>query len=133
MSLQPPRRRNGRPQACEPCRKRKIACDHTLPVCQRCKRRKTASACIYLAAPMTQKLEVDPELPNLSSLPALDIASPGLQRSSIHSESTPPKAAAQAILTNSSVFFGPTSFSAVFHENQEDLGTALQNENVVMA
>lgn len=129
MALQSPRRRNGRPQACEPCRKRKIACDHTLPVCQRCKRRKTTSACIYLAAPMTQKPEVDQELPNLSSLPALDIASPGLRRSSINSGSSPPKAVAHAILTNSSVFFGPTSFSAVFHENQEDFGSALDSGN----
>jgi hypothetical protein len=132
MSLQPPRRRNGRPQACEPCRKRKIACDHTLPVCQRCKRRKTASACAYLAAPMTQKPDVEPELPNLSSLPALDIASPALTRASIHSGSSPPNAASHAILTNSSVFFGPTSFSAVFHENQENLGP-VQNGDVVSA
>lgn len=29
-----PRRRNGKQQACEPCRKAKIACDHSLPVCE---------------------------------------------------------------------------------------------------
>jgi hypothetical protein len=124
MSLELPRRRNGRPQACEPCRKRKIACDHALPVCQRCKRRKTTSACIYLAAPMTQKPEVEQELPSISSLPALDIASPRLRRLSIPAGSTAAKVMAPTGITSSSVFFGPTSFSAVFHE---DLGPALHS------
>ncbi|PTB63102.1 fungal-specific transcription factor domain-containing protein [Trichoderma citrinoviride] len=33
-----PKRRNGRPQACEPCRRRKVACDHRTPTCSRCRR-----------------------------------------------------------------------------------------------
>jgi hypothetical protein len=122
MSEELPRRRNGRPQACEPCRKRKIACDHALPICQRCKRRKTTSACIYLAAPMTQNSEAEEELPSVSSLPALDIVSPRLRTLSTPAASTIPKAAAPTGLSDSPVFFGPTSFSAVFHENEEDLG-----------
>jgi hypothetical protein len=125
-----PRRRNGKPQACEPCRKRKIACDHTLPTCQRCRRRKTTPACVYLAAPMTQKMELDKpeihqEIHNLSSLPALDIASPALSKLSMRSSTTATKSAKTAILTSPSVFFGPTSFSAVFHENQGDLVSAM--------
>lgn len=28
-----PRRPNGRPQACDPCRRRKVACGHGQPVC----------------------------------------------------------------------------------------------------
>ncbi len=47
-----PRRRNGKQQACEPCRKAKIACDHSLPQCHRCSRRKIAHKCEYLDAPM---------------------------------------------------------------------------------
>lgn len=43
-----PRRRNGRPQACEPCHKRKVACDHALPVCSRCKRGRISNRCVYV-------------------------------------------------------------------------------------
>ncbi|UNI23105.1 hypothetical protein JDV02_008945 [Purpureocillium takamizusanense] len=43
-----PRRRNGRPQACEPCHRRKVACDHALPVCSRCKRGRISNRCVYL-------------------------------------------------------------------------------------
>jgi len=47
-------RRNGRKQACEPCRKGKLACDHGAPFCGRCVRRITTSRCIYHPAPMTR-------------------------------------------------------------------------------
>src|ERR1700734_740005 len=47
-------RRNGKKQACEPCRKGKLACDHGAPFCGRCVRRKTTARCIYHPAPMTQ-------------------------------------------------------------------------------
>lgn len=52
-----PRRRNGKQQACEPCRKAKIACDHSLPVCERCRRRKVSDRCVYVDAPMTKGLD----------------------------------------------------------------------------
>ncbi|KAH7310917.1 hypothetical protein B0I35DRAFT_358349 [Stachybotrys elegans] len=42
-------RRNGKLQACEPCRRRKVACDHEYPVCRRCRRRPNGEAmCHYL-------------------------------------------------------------------------------------
>ena len=47
-------RRNGKKQACEPCRKGKLGCDHGAPFCGRCVRRKTTSKCIYHPAPMTR-------------------------------------------------------------------------------
>jgi hypothetical protein len=47
-------RRNGKKQACEPCRKGKLACDHGAPFCGRCVRRKTTARCIYHPAPMTR-------------------------------------------------------------------------------
>jgi hypothetical protein len=103
--------------------KLKIACDHALPICQRCQRRKTTSACVYLAAPMAQKQEVDQEIPS-SSLPAIDIFSPRLRRLSTPAASTAAKVVAPTGLNDSSVFFGRTSFSAVFHENEVDLGPA---------
>ncbi|KAJ0158812.1 hypothetical protein CTA2_10860, partial [Colletotrichum tanaceti] len=44
----PPRyRKNGRLQACDPCRRRKVACDHVTPVCSNCKRRRRAEPCEY--------------------------------------------------------------------------------------
>lgn len=51
-----PLRRNGRRQACEPCRKRKLACDHELPACQRCRKKKQESECVYMPAPMTKRI-----------------------------------------------------------------------------
>lgn len=47
-------RRNGKQQACEPCRKGKLACDHAAPFCGRCVRRQITSRCIYHPAPMTR-------------------------------------------------------------------------------
>ncbi|EFQ25636.1 hypothetical protein CGRA01v4_02309 [Colletotrichum graminicola] len=40
-------RKNGRLQACDPCRRRKVACDHSRPVCSNCKRRRRAEPCEY--------------------------------------------------------------------------------------
>jgi hypothetical protein len=37
---------NGRLQACDPCRRQKLACDHSIP-CLRCRRTKRESRCIY--------------------------------------------------------------------------------------
>ncbi|KAK1984980.1 hypothetical protein LZ30DRAFT_747498 [Colletotrichum cereale] len=39
--------KNGRLQACDPCRRRKVACDHARPVCSNCKRRRRAEPCEY--------------------------------------------------------------------------------------
>ncbi|KAH7133183.1 hypothetical protein B0J13DRAFT_678251 [Dactylonectria estremocensis] len=48
------RRANGRPQACDPCRFRKVACDHSQPICSRCKKRR--QTCVYtLATPPKPK------------------------------------------------------------------------------
>ena len=47
-------RRNGRQQACEPCRKGKLRCDHGSPHCARCVRLKQTHRCQYHPAPMTR-------------------------------------------------------------------------------
>lgn len=79
---------------------------------------------------MTQKPAAGPEeepeqeiqIPSISALPALDItSSPVLTKQSMQSVITPGRIAGGALLANSRVFFGPTSFSAVFHE---ELGTS---------
>lgn len=48
-------RRNGLLSSCEPCRRSKLKCDHTIP-CGRCRRRKRPTQCIYHPAPMTKLL-----------------------------------------------------------------------------
>ena len=123
-----PRRRNGRPQACEPCRRRKAACDHTLPVCLRCRNRRTEKDCVYLAAPMTrpsvsrsnqtvsaQRIPITPSATESTSA----IGSP-TSRTSIslqpHSLGRPNR-----FFTDSSGFLGPTSFSATLLDDSEGL------------
>ncbi|KAJ5373478.1 FAD dependent oxidoreductase superfamily [Penicillium concentricum] len=53
MLAEPRKRHNGQPQACEPCRKAKIRCDHASPKCSRCLLR--SLDCIYHPAPMTKR------------------------------------------------------------------------------
>ncbi|KAE8391077.1 hypothetical protein BDV23DRAFT_182978 [Aspergillus alliaceus] len=49
------RRRNGKPASCEPCRKEKVRCDHRLPVCSRCQKKRRTVSCFYHPAPLTQR------------------------------------------------------------------------------
>ncbi|KAH8592975.1 hypothetical protein B0O99DRAFT_689190 [Bisporella sp. PMI_857] len=126
-----PRRRNGKEQACEPCRKAKIACDHNTPVCGRCRRRKSSN-CVYLDAPMTKKRD-SIVIPRASSVaveqPQSSVSVP--QRSTTSSSVssvTPASSTSIRSPTNalasvrSGGFFGPTNFSAIFQENRENLG-----------
>lgn len=46
----PDQRPNGRMAACDPCRSRKVACDHLHPVCTRCRKRNQDSECKYSAS-----------------------------------------------------------------------------------
>lgn len=45
-----PRTKNGRLAACEPCQKRKYACDRSLPACLRCQRSRVKRPCRYITA-----------------------------------------------------------------------------------
>ena len=47
-SLNVPASRNGKRQACDPCRRRKLACDHGLPICKRCRQSRVPQNCTYL-------------------------------------------------------------------------------------
>ena len=115
-----PRRRNGKQQACEPCRKAKIACDHTLPICDRCKRRKVASRCVYVDAPMTRSpVEARKNSIHIPLTPTTGSSvSPRVPLSTPDSKPT----VISGPFIKSGGFFGPTSFSAVFLENRENLG-----------
>ena len=47
-------RRNGKLQACEPCRKGKLRCDHMMPKCGRCVKKGKSDKCVYHPAPLTK-------------------------------------------------------------------------------
>ena len=124
-----PRRRNGRPQACEPCRKRKAACDHNLPICLRCRNRRTEKDCVYLAAPMTRPSgsrshqgvsgQQVPITPSATESSSSAVGSPA-SRTSIGFQ---PQGLGRAnrFFTDSSGFLGPTSFSATLLDDSEGL------------
>lgn len=154
-------RRNGKKQACEPCRKGKLACDHGSPFCGRCTRRKTTSKCIYHPAPMTKDPRKDSQAsaqrPSTSSESSSQLHSPQTIESSSHashtttqqdgSESglagsfhTPAQQTEDQVIRNamtglgrpktgwknlvfpsSARYYGPTSFAAIFSENQTKL------------
>ncbi|EME84636.1 uncharacterized protein MYCFIDRAFT_203102 [Pseudocercospora fijiensis CIRAD86] len=59
QSVTPSYRRNGKLFSCEPCRRGKLRCDHSSPVCGRCARRGKEDQCIYHPAPLT-KPRTDP-------------------------------------------------------------------------
>jgi hypothetical protein len=120
-----PRRRNGKNPACEPCRKAKIACDHTLPTCDRCRRRKASLQCVYAEAPMTRnpaerRGRSDFSLPPTHTPPTASSISPEAPVASSGTRPTP--TAESGPFIKSGGFFGQTSFAAVFLENREDLG-----------
>ncbi|KID83511.1 Transcription factor, fungi [Metarhizium guizhouense ARSEF 977] len=100
-----PRRRNGRQQACEPCRKRKVACDHQLPVCSRCRRGNIMDSCIYVIDQQPQKrLKFTPPAspsPRLATQPPTELP---------RDFSPQPD--------NNVGYLGATSFSAVFQDTQ---------------
>ncbi|KAK1241072.1 hypothetical protein MKX08_001046 [Trichoderma sp. CBMAI-0020] len=114
-----PRRRNGRPQACEPCRRRKVACDHRLPICSRCIRKSAPQNCRYLikgqlvtpalSSAATRRQSVDsrqhgqpaePSPPTLSPTALKDLASPSDRISG---------------------YLGATSFPEFYRETQKHL------------
>ncbi|KAI9744750.1 MAG: hypothetical protein M1818_001675 [Claussenomyces sp. TS43310] len=130
-----PVRRNGRLQACEPCRKRKLACDHGLPVCHRCQKRKKPSECVYLAAPLTLSSAKNHTRPSLTGPPATEAPSTTNHQQcstyrAVGGPKRPGKVLEQAprsshLFTTPNNYFGSTSFTAVFWENQHNIERAL--------
>ncbi|KAI3321505.1 hypothetical protein HD806DRAFT_154490 [Xylariaceae sp. AK1471] len=106
MKSQDFRRSNGKIPACEPCKKRKVACDHVRPICTRCISRKQQHECVYVddenPRPCKRRHPADALSPSSS------VASVALERR----ESRSPDTAASA----SAGYLGFTSFSAVYQE-----------------
>ncbi|KAJ6786488.1 hypothetical protein PWT90_06893 [Aphanocladium album] len=125
-----PRRRNGRPQACEPCRSRKVGCDHQLPVCSRCQRGHIEHKCVYLVA---AKNPLSPTPPRSRERTASNLPSPVLTSAAAagtrnasprvhHSEYTSGDARPSESLRYEALgYMGATSFSTDLEEAQRRL------------
>ncbi|KAJ1324380.1 chromatin structure-remodeling complex subunit RSC3/30 [Microdochium nivale] len=79
------RRRNGKLQSCEPCRKSKLRCDHSVP-CSRCLRRRLADQCVFHPHPLTKNKAASEEI--LLATPASSsTATPATRTSSLTASS----------------------------------------------
>ena len=126
-----PRRRNGKPQSCEPCRKAKTACDHGLPQCHRCIRKEIVDQCTYHPAPLTgakrssrvtkSREASDAVASTTSTNDASNLLLLLSRQRSIQSGFGNRNSGRR----QSSQFLGPTSYSAVLSENQASLGETL--------
>ena len=114
------RRLNGRPQACDPCRSRKVACDHAQPVCNRCRKRRQAAACIYTTTDqgLTRQRKGAPVRPA-----AVTTVSPSVSASagSAHLGSPDGQSSSTTQAASGSGYLGFTSYSAVFEETRNSL------------
>lgn len=73
MDRNPPllRRLNGRPQACDSCRVRKVACDHGQPACSRCSKRD--QVCLYTASELKTKRPRRNSTSSATPLPSIQL------------------------------------------------------------
>ncbi|KAK1148503.1 hypothetical protein N8T08_009508 [Aspergillus melleus] len=119
------RRRNGKPASCEPCRKDKVRCDHVLPVCSRCRRRKIASRCFYHPAPLTRPTAhaTDDGAPVSNAAPARATYTPATTTSpspeGINSQTEEPFCTSATDKALPTGYLGPTSFVATFEDDRE--------------
>ena len=115
-----PSRRNGKEQACEHGRKATHRCDHTMPVCSRCKRRRVASECKYEPSP----IKVSTKRSTTTGVPSSTAV--------VHSSDTavgPRESDGYEIFAAGSTYvqkcpngyLGPTAYSAIFLEQQGKL------------
>ncbi|PWY72465.1 hypothetical protein BO94DRAFT_607957 [Aspergillus sclerotioniger CBS 115572] len=109
----PLRRRNGRKAACESCRRRKLACHHSHPICQRCQ--KYSFECVYREE-STRTRQGNSDAAEQS---------PG-RRSPVHPASAPSPSSYQAVertppmIDSPLEYLGPTSFTSVFIPDEQD-------------
>ncbi|EAW23478.1 putative transcription factor [Aspergillus fischeri NRRL 181] len=107
----PLRRRNGRKAACEACRRRKLACDHSYPTCQRCE--KLSMKCVYfersLADTRVNRITEDVGPPPSPSREPVH-APYALENWRVPQQTTP-------MIDSPTEYLGPTSFTSVFMEH----------------
>ncbi|KAF7959513.1 hypothetical protein EAE96_001129 [Botrytis aclada] len=122
-----PRRRKRKDQACEPCRKAKTRCDHTTPICLRCQRKGAAANCIYVPShPPSHGPSSDHSMSNPSH-PVRDVTNDSLvsPQTSGSIDSRIDHATASRKISG---FYGPTSFSAPFLDNENGLVSDVDDE-----
>ncbi|KAI0139610.1 hypothetical protein F4776DRAFT_654102 [Hypoxylon sp. NC0597] len=56
-------------RSCEPCRRSKLRCDHVVPTCGRCIKRRCADQCIYHPSPLTQNRRKGGKAPSIPLTP----------------------------------------------------------------
>jgi hypothetical protein len=110
---------NGRPQACDPCRRQKLACDHAQP-CLRCRKTKRDAQCAYsppARAPTKERRPVS------SSVSTSTSGTTGLHVVGFESPAStkPNRSHRPACSTVSSGYLGSTSFRTVYEEAQDSL------------
>ncbi|KAH7130884.1 hypothetical protein EDB81DRAFT_888184 [Dactylonectria macrodidyma] len=125
------RRPNGRPQACEPCRKRKVACDNGQPICHRCRKASRSNQCQYIVDPRMSILS--PSTPGRSlSSPASSHSPPQPRTGSTRTPSTedigPFADPLPCNPSNSLGYLGPTSFCNIYEEAEKNLSIARRND-----
>ncbi|RYO96268.1 hypothetical protein DL766_002326 [Monosporascus sp. MC13-8B] len=113
------RRPNGRPQACEPCRKRKVACDHTQPICRRCTKRKQEHECVYVISGPQQPRSRQPRSPRAYRTTPLPLAQ--LSESAETRTGQIPRGQRPNPASTKPGYLGFTSFSRVYEETQNSL------------
>ncbi|KAI1763101.1 hypothetical protein GGR53DRAFT_521185 [Hypoxylon sp. FL1150] len=112
-----PRRPNGRLVACDPCRKRKLACDHMRPVCSRCRKRKQDESCVYPVAPPKTS---GPKSP-------LPSPAPSMQPTSARHRPPPSNDVTPALNSNVQApsagpgYLGPTSYCSAIEDAENTL------------
>lgn len=115
-------RRNGKPQSCEPCRKSKLGCDHALPNCGRCIQRRIQHRCVYHPAPLTKKSastedSQGPHSPRIQAVAGIGRDPVEWIGPELHNHQ-PTSDTERPIDVTPNGYLGPTSYSAIFHENQ---------------
>lgn len=131
------RRPNGRPQACDPCRSRKVACDHTQPICNRCRKRNQDSDCVYTSS--THSVSASSRSARARAEHAASSSSSRLKADHTSNQSDPvsslrpghhtPTHSARASNNHSPVatcapgYLGFTSYNAVYEETRDRLSS----------
>ncbi|KAI2466213.1 hypothetical protein F4781DRAFT_434677 [Annulohypoxylon bovei var. microspora] len=110
-------RRNGRPQACDPCRKRKLACDHTQPVCNRCRKRKQDAECVYI---ISDTRASGPKSPLPSPTPSTTRSA--TRRNPRPIQNTPAvRSGIQVPSLAQPGYLGPTSYCDIYEDTENSL------------
>lgn len=104
--------RNGRKLACAPCRRRKLACDHGLPVCQRCQRAKTTSLCVYGTRPTEAS---EPKKKQRTSPPTLE-TSTGWTTPGLDTQVAEEQGSIKLSSARQTEYLGPTNITTLLRE-----------------